>query len=135
MKFRVENIVGRRIEGAGSFMENTSDRRGIVNVYPGGGGTSFRAASMTVGSCSRHSSKRRNGSTPARSIIPRRSFTFQRLYGSNIFTEKLETVRQRAASNGPPSIKLIIKQGKSSLIERTSKSNDASINQREMLET
>lgn len=37
-------------------------------------------------------------------------------------------------SNGPPPIKLIIKQGKSSLIELTSKSNDASIN-REMLET
>lgn len=82
--WKILSVHGSR---AGSFMENTSDRRGIVNVYPGRGGTSFRAASTTVGSCSRHSSKRRNGSTPARSIIPRRSFTFQRLYGSNIFTE------------------------------------------------
>lgn len=104
--------------GSGSFMEN-SDRRGIVNVYPPrGGAASFRAASVTVGSCSRHSSKRRNGSTPARSIIPRRSFTFQRLYGSNIFTES-GTVRQcgRARLLIVLSIKLIIKRGKSSLIE------------------
>lgn len=53
----------------------------------------IRAASVTVVRARVIRRKRRNGSTPARSIIPRRSFTFQRLHGSNIFTESDGTAR------------------------------------------
>lgn len=130
--WKILSVHGSR---AGSFMENTSDRRGIVNVYPGRGGTSFRAAS--------------DGWFVLASFVEttKRFYTCS-LYNSKTFVYIPTTLREQyfyrvwkqcasvaeRGSNGPPPIKLIIKQGKSSLIELTSKSNDASIN-REMLET